>query len=122
VRARFSFSSLIGVYRLVVTDALRAFVEEAFVAAALPELHDSVRAEALHEAAGAELEVTTDGHVISRSHGQEFYRVRLNVLETEVDEIRFEKPNGQPVTLVMPDKDTIVAHQPQKPVSEFRRV
>ena len=126
----FRFGEIVGRYRLVVSPELLEFIERAFVEPAALEQRDAIRAEALHEAAGSELEVTSDGHVISRSHEQQFYRIALAAPaglcaprgDLEYEELCFEKGPSAPVSLRLVDKDTVRATQPGKPVTEFRRL
>jgi hypothetical protein len=123
----FHFGEIVGRYRLVVSPELLEFVERAFVEPAPPAERDTVRAEALHEAAGAELEITPDGRVISRSHDQQFYCIALPGVETECEdrayeELRFEKGPSSPVSLRLVDGDTVHATQPGKPLAVFRRI
>ncbi len=118
----FSFEELVGRYRLVVSAELLAFIERVFVDAVSPEERARVRAEAVHEAEGAMLEIRADGTFISSSHGHELYRVRLDPSGGEREELSFEKAPGLAVTLRLSAPDTLVAHQPQKPPTEFRRV
>lgn len=119
----FRFGEIVGRYRLLVSPELLEFIERAFVEPAALEQRDAIRAEALHEAAGSELEVTPDGHVISRSHEQQFYRIALPGLrDVEYEELCFEKGPSAPVSLRLVDKDTVRATQPGKPVVDFRRL
>lgn len=123
----FHFAEIVGRYRLVVSPELLEFVERAFVDPAPPSERDAVRAEALHEARGAELEITPDGRVISRSHDQEFYCIPLPGVDTEnqalaFEELRFDKGPSSPVTLRLADGDTVHAIQPGKPLAVFRRI
>lgn len=123
----FQFREIVGRYRLVVSPELLEFVERAFVEPAPPPERDAIRAEALHEAAGAELEVTPDGRVISRSHDQQFYCIPLPGVETgsqdrAYEELRFEKGPSSPVSFRLVDVDTVHAIQPGKPLAVFRRI
>jgi hypothetical protein len=117
----FRFKDLIGRYRLVVSDELRAFIERAFVAPAPAADQENIRREALHEAALAELELLPDGTMISRAGAAEFYRLRLPVTDDFLHELAFEKAPGQPVTLTLRDANTLVALQPNKPEAVFVR-
>ncbi len=119
---RFSFEDLVGRYRLVVSAELLTFIERAFVDAAPAHERDRVRGEAVLEAEGAMLEIRADGTFISSSHGHELYRAQLDPNGGERDELSFEKAPGLSVTLRLEGPDTLVAHQPQKPATEFRRV
>jgi hypothetical protein len=119
---RFRFTDIVGTYRLQVSDELREFVERAFVDRAPPEARDVVRAEALHEAGGGEIEIHEDGTFVSRSHGQEFYRVTLAPDLDEHDDVTFAKPSGEPVRLRLVDPDTVEADQPGRPLARFGRI
>ncbi|HEV8244447.1 MAG TPA: hypothetical protein VGP93_01635 [Polyangiaceae bacterium] len=119
---KFRFKDLVGRYRLVVSAELLAFIERAFVQPAAETAREAVRAEALHEAEGAEFEITADGWAISRSHDQEFYRVPLRAEDREYDDLRFEKAPAVVVILTLRDRDTLLAEQEGKPIAEFRRV
>lgn len=117
----FHFSELVGRYRLVVSDELLAFVERTFVEPAAEPDRARVRAEALAEAAVAELRIEPDGTVSSRAGAVEFYRIRLGFTAGEVAELQFEKAPGQSVTLRRLDADTLLAIQPGKPNALFTR-
>ncbi len=117
----FRFAELVGRYRLVVTDALLDFIERVFVDAAPPGERERVRMEALEEARHSELRIDPDGTITSRAGDQEFYRVKVAVAG-ELDALHFEKAPGMPVTLVLAEPHRLVAHQPNKPPAEFRRV
>jgi hypothetical protein len=119
---KFRYEEVVGRYRFVVSSEVLAFVERAFVDPAPPEKREAVRKEALAEAGAAELELTADGFAISRAGNQEFYRVRLPQNGEPMHELIFAKPDGSPVTLVLEEPSTIVAHQPGKPRAVFRRV
>lgn len=120
--ARFRFAELVGSYRLVVSDALLEFIERAFVDAAPPDERARVREAALEEARQAELHVDLDGTVISRAGNVEFYRVKVHVDDGEIEALHFEKAKAMPVTLVLASPHRLIAHQPNKPPAEFRRV
>lgn len=117
---KFRLVDLVGIYRLVVSAELLEFIEKAFVEPQPLNARDAIRAEALEEAAGAELEITPDGQAISRSNGVEFYRVPLELGDSEVDELVFEKAPSIFVTLTVPERGRVLAHQVGKPVAEFR--
>lgn len=117
----FRFAQLVGSYRLVVSAELLAFVERAFVEPAPAVEQAAIRAEALAEAAAAELVVQPDGTLISRADAVEFYRIRLPATDGEVEQLAFEKAPGQGVVLRMSDADTVVAAQNGKPDAVFRR-
>jgi hypothetical protein len=117
----FHFAQLAGRYRLVVSDEVLAFVERAFVEPAPEPERARIRAEALAEAAAAELLIEPDGTVISRAGSIEFYRIRLGFMVEEVAELQFEKAPGQSVTLRLLDPDTLLAIQPGKPDARFVR-
>lgn len=116
----FHFAQLVGRYRLLVSDELLAFVEGTFVAPAPEPERAAIRAEALAEAAAAELVIEPDGVIISRAGANEFYRIRLEITGL-VEQIVFEKAPGQPVTLRLLDPDTLLAVQPHKPNAVFVR-
>ena len=118
---KFRLVDIVGTYRLVVSAELLAFIERAFVETQPLNARDAIRAEALEEAAGAELEITSDGKAISRSNGVEFYRVPLDAGEHQQDQLVFEKAPSAVVTLTVPERDRLLAHQEGKPVAEFRR-
>lgn len=128
----FRFADLVGRYRLVVTDALLEFVEQAFVEASPASDRERIRREALDEAERAELVIGSDGTIVSREGDDEFYRVKVPIDDGELDALHFEKPATAPnapsnlgeqeVVLVLTDPDRLVAHQPGKPPAEFRRI
>ena len=117
----FSFESWVGRYRLLVSDELRAFIEEAFVAPAPASEREAVRAEALTEAAAAELEIQTGGTIISRAGDREFYRLRVAVPASPIDALRFGKAPGQSVVLTLDAPGRVLASQPGKPPAVFVR-
>src|SRR5688572_2782708 len=119
---KFRFSDLVGRYRLEVTEELLEFIERVFVDPAPPTEREAVRAEARDEAAGAELEALPDGTVVSRSRGQEFYRVKAEAGAGELEQLDFEKSAGVSVRLEMRDLETVIAHQAGKLTVVFRRV
>ena len=119
---QFRFAQLVGLYRLVVSEELLAFVERTFVAPAAEAERAAIRAEALEEAAAAELVIEPDGTIISRAGAAEFYRIRLDAGEGDVAAVRFDKAPGQSVTLRLLDPDTLLAVQPGKPNAVFTRV
>jgi hypothetical protein len=119
---RFKFVDIVGSYRLVVSPELLTFIERAFVDAAPAHERDRVRGEAVLEAEGAMLEIRADGTFISSSHGQELYRAQLDPNGRELDELSFEKAPGLAVTLRLEGPGALVAHQPHKPPTAFRRV
>ena len=114
-------AELSGTYRLVVSDELLAFIERRFVEPAPASEREAVRAEALREAAGAEIEIQADGTFVSRSHGQEFYRILLAPALTDDGEVSFQKPGGPLVTLRFLGRKTILALQDGKPPATFER-
>ena len=65
----FRFADLVGTYRLVVSDELRAFVERAVIAVAPEAEQDAIRKVQLHEAAGAEFAVRVAGGFIRGGTG-----------------------------------------------------
>lgn len=117
----FHARELVGRYRLVVSDELLSFVERAFIEPAPPAERARIRAEALAEARQAELEITPDGTVISRAGPDEFYRVALDLPDTLVDEVTFEKAPGLGVRLRKLSDHTLVALQAGKPDAVFER-
>jgi hypothetical protein len=114
------FHDIVGRYRLVVSDDLLAFIERAFVDPAPQHDRARVRAEALTEAAAAELEVQQDGLLISRAGPQVLYRAQLPRPSPGAD-LTFEKSPGHAVTLRLLPDGSLVAHQPNKPPATFRR-
>lgn len=118
----FRFADLVGRYRLVVTDALLEFIERAFVEAAPVVDRERVRREALDEAASSELLIAADGTIVSRAGVVEFYRIRVEASDAELEAFDFEKARGAPVTLVLAGSDRLFARQPNKPTAEFHRV
>jgi hypothetical protein len=118
---KFRFLDLVGRYRLEVTDELRAFIERVFVDPAPASERAAVREDALKEAAGAELEALPDGTLVSRSRGQEFFRVKVDPNAADLDELAFDKSAGVSVRLEMLDADTVIAHQAGKLTVVFRR-
>ena len=116
------YAELVGRYALEVTEELRVFIERAFVASAPVAEQGAVRAAALDEAAGAELELCADGTLVSRSGAQEFVRVRLPTTQLDDSGILFEKAPGVSVRLEIRDPETLIAHQAGKPAAWFRRV
>lgn len=116
------FAELVGRYRLEVTNELRAFIERTFVESAPAAQQAAVRAAALDEAAGSELELHADRTLVSRSGAQEFVRVRLPTTELDESGIVFEKAPGVSVRLEICDGETLVAHQAGKPAARFRRL
>ena len=117
----FRFAQLVGNYRLVVSPALVAFIERAFVEPTPAAQQAAIRAEALAEAAAAELVVQADGTIISRAGAVEFYRIQLELVAGHVEQLAFEKAPGQGVVLRLLDADTLVALQAGKPEAIFRR-
>jgi hypothetical protein len=115
------YAEMVGRYRLEVTSELRAFIERAFVESAPASHQAAVRAAALDEASGSELELHADGTLVSRSGAQEFVRVRLPTTELDDSGILFEKAPGVGVRLEIHDPDTLIAHQAGKPAARFRR-
>lgn len=118
----FRFAELVGRYRLVVSPELLAFVERTFVEPAPEPQRAAVRAEALAEAAAAELLIEPNGTVISRAGAAEFYRISFEIFTDSRQELHFEKAPGQAVTLRLLDADTLLAVQPGKPNAAFARV
>jgi hypothetical protein len=114
------FFRFAGSYRVVVSDALLAFIERTFVDQAPEAERDRIRAEALAEATAAELEIRSDGAVISRAGAHEFYRVQVAAVG-KVSELAFEKAPGLPVTLKLREDGSLLAIQPGKPSITFVR-
>lgn len=117
----FPWHELVGRYHLEVTDELRTFIERAFVEKAGEAEQDAVREDALAEARGAEIELTADGVLISRSRGIEFLRVSVAAREDSVSELHFEKAPGVPVRIEIVDRSTLIAEQKGRPRTSFRR-
>jgi hypothetical protein len=108
-----------GTYVFVYTDQMRAWWEDRIRA----ELGDETAikealASADAEAKGAEIEITSDAHVVSRSGGQEFYRAPLRV---ESGSVCFDKPNGVCVVLMRLSAHELTADEPGKPQMRFLR-
>jgi hypothetical protein len=118
----FRFAQLVGRYRLVVSAELLAFVERTFVEPAPEAERAAIRAEALAEAAAAEVVIEPDGTVISRAGIAEFYRISLGIFTDSREELQFEKTPGQAVSLRLLDPDTLLAVQPGKPNAVLARV
>jgi len=118
----FRFAEIVGTYQLVVTSELRMFIEQTFVDPLPAADRDASRAEALAEASAAEIEFTPDGFFISRSGAHDFFRVRLNLELTDLDQLNFEKSPGERVTVRRLNDDTLLALQPGRPPAEFRRL
>ncbi|HEY5377729.1 MAG TPA: hypothetical protein VIK01_28810 [Polyangiaceae bacterium] len=98
------------------------FIERTFVEPLPVAEREGSRGEALAEASAAEIELTADGVFISRSGGQEFFRVRLDLNLTDHEQLDFEKAPGERVTVRPLNKDTLLAMQPGRPPAKFRRV
>lgn len=117
---------LVGRYQLVVSEALREFVERALVLPAPEQERERIRAEALAEAHGAELTIDELGYVTSRSGPKTFFRLPLRVSGAEC-EAELVKPGGIRVSLrwSQPSPMALVARltasQPGKPESVFVR-
>ena len=116
------WDDLAGTYRLVVSSELLAYIERAFVRDNAPSERDAIRADALREAHGAEIEIAADGTFVSRSNGKELYRAQLTRDPGELAAAGFVKPSGDGVALELLDRDTLRALQPGKPPTEFRRL
>jgi len=119
---KFRFSELVGRYRLDVTEEFGAFIERVFVEPAPLEEQAKVRAEALEEARSSEIEAFADGSLVSRSRGQEFFRVNVGDGDALRDDLTFEKAPGVSVRFELRDRNTLIAHQPGKLTAVFRRV
>lgn len=117
----FRFAQLVGNYSLVVSSEILAFIERALVEPAPAAEQAAIRAEALAEAAAAQLVIQADGTLISRAGAAEFYRIRVAPADGQVEQLAFEKAPGQGVVLRMLDVDTLVAAQTGKPDAVFRR-
>jgi len=117
----FHFADLVGRYGLLVSPELLSFVERAFVEPAPEAERAAIRAEALAEAAAAELEVQANGTLISRAGAVELYRIQLSPVEGSLEQLVFEKAPDQGVVLRMLNADTVVAVQPGKPDAVFKR-
>jgi hypothetical protein len=115
-----TLAQLVGRYRLLVSEELLAFVERTFVEPAPEPERAAIRADALAEAAAAELVIEPDGTVISRAGAVEFYRIQLKIAGA-VEQVRFEKAPGQSVALRLLDPNTLQAVQPGKPDAVFVR-
>jgi hypothetical protein len=117
----FHFAQLVGHYRLVVSPELLEFVERTFVEPAPPGEQAAIRAEALAEAAAAQLVIEPDGTLISRTDAAELYRILLEIPQNLVEELSFEKAPGHVVTLRLLDANRLLAEQPGKPNAVFER-
>jgi hypothetical protein len=116
---QFLSSDWVGRYRLVISDDLLEFIEQAFVEPLPPAEQGAARARALHEARGSELEIRADGHVISRSHGEQLFCVELRPDTQLRGRLSFEKAPGVTVVLECPEAGRLVAHQAGKPPVTF---
>jgi hypothetical protein len=83
-----------------------------------PVARDAAFAEIQSEAQGAEIEITPDSVIASRSHGREFYRTSL---VTDGDAATFVKPSGANVTLHLTGNQ-VAADEPGKPRMRFTRI
>jgi hypothetical protein len=118
----FRFAEIVGTYRLAITSELLTFIERTFVEPLPVAERESARREALAEARGAEIEFTADGVFISRSGGQDFFRVRLDLDLTDHDQLDFEKAPGERVSIRPLSKDTLLAIQRGRPPTEFQKI
>jgi len=111
--------AFVGVFAFDFTPELRAWWEVR-LEEQIPDAHarSDALAEVEAEARGAEIELTGDGEIVSRSGGTEFYRARLDV---ETDGLSFAKPPGVRVRLSQPEPGAILAHEPGKPAMRFVR-
>jgi hypothetical protein len=109
----------VGTYRFQWDAELERFWRER-VEAQTPDAaaREAALAEVRAEADGAEIEITGDPLIASRSRGVEFYRTSLAF---EGDTARFVKPNGANVRLHL-NGDGIVADEPGKPRMRFTRI
>jgi hypothetical protein len=91
--------AFVGIWKFEYDAAMRAHWQQHF-RAKLANEPDVVAALATvtAEAAGAEIEVTADGKVASRSNGEEFYR---SPLAMEGDSLAFTKPSGARIMLTL---------------------
>jgi hypothetical protein len=108
-----------GTYAFVYTDEMRSWWEHRIRAelgddAAVEEAMSRVDA----EARDAEIEITPDAQVVSRSGGQEAYRAPLRV---ESGSVCFDKPNGKCVVLTRQSAHELTADEPGKPPMRFLR-
>jgi hypothetical protein len=109
----------VGTYRFHFDPEMERFWRQRLEAEVPDALaRDAALAEIRSEAQGAEIEITTDLVVASRSRGQEFYRTSLTL---DGDTGRFVKPNGANVALHLTG-DEIVADEPDKPPMRFTKI
>jgi len=109
----------VGTYRFHFDQEMELFWRDRLEAEVPdPPARDAALAEIRSEAQGAELEITSDWMIASRSRGQEFYRTSLTV---DGDTARFVKPSGANVTLHL-SGDAIIADEPGKPRMRFTRI
>lgn len=116
-----SLEDWVGRYALVVSKELEEFIERTFVDTAGASDADRVRREALEEARRAELEISPEGWVASRSGGVEFYRVEVAPEAFRAASVRFEKAPGVAVELTLLDATRLSARQDGKPLLQFVR-
>lgn len=116
-----STNTLAGSYRLETSPELVEFIERTFVTPVPPETRAQTRSEALHEMEGAELVLEPDGTLVSRSHGRELLRAKLDLAALESGPIAFDKAPDVRVTLERVGPDTLLSHQAGKPPLRFRR-
>ena len=113
-----ALEDLVGTYRFVFSDDLRAHWRERLKLSAPPALAQAL-ATIEREAATARIEVTPTGHVVSRSGEAEFYRAPL---QKDDRGLSFDRPNGSRVVLRKSSEHEMFAHEPGKPEMRFERV
>jgi hypothetical protein len=116
-----SVNDWVGRYALVLSPELQEFIERTFVESTTLADRARVRAEALNEARQAELEISAEGWIASRSGALELYRVALPLELFTAPAVRFEKGPGISVELTRLDENRLSARQPGKPLTEFVR-
>ena len=109
----------VGTYRFHFDPEMERFWRERLEATVPdPLARDAALAEIRSEAQGAEIEITPDWMIASRSRGQEFYRTSLT---PGGGTARFVKPDGANVTLHLTG-DVVIADEPGKPPMRFTRI
>jgi hypothetical protein len=116
---RDALEELVGTYRFHFSDDLRAHWRER-LRLSEPGALEEAMATLEKEAASAQIEVTTSGHVVSRSGGEEFFRAALKCDDRLG--FCFDKPNGLRVVLRRASAHELFADEPGKPEMRFERI
>jgi len=108
-----------GRYGLVYTDELRRWFR-AQIARGLDDPVELERelASAEAEAAIAEIEITTNGELVSRAGEREWYRFPI---ELDASRVEVTKPTGQRVVLEPVGENEISGSEADKPLMKFVR-